>query len=694
MNRWHSLPAELYAMVEHTPLTVLLECARAGASEPWTRLFTAPARVLVANQPTELARVFAEIESAVADGFFAAGFFSYECGACFEPKAGRRPSAASTQSGTPLAWFGVYERSYRFDHLDGAFAGGDPPGMAEFRAGGQSEDAGPAAKIEAAFGLSESEYRERIAAIHEWIRAGDVYQLNFTVPLRVETAAAPAVLYARLRNRQPVPYGAFLHWQPGSHILSLSPELFFRMDCQGENRRIVTRPMKGTAPRGRTSREDRDWSEWLRNDAKNRSENVMIVDLLRNDLGRLCRFGSVQVESLFAVERYPTLWQMTSTVTGELRTDAGFHEIFRALFPCGSITGAPKVRAMQQLAQLEAEPRGVYTGAIGFFSREQTVFNVAIRTLELQGLSGESALQRGVMGVGGGIVADSDAAAEFGECLLKAEFLTSPASRFPESFSLVETLLWLDGYPLIELHLDRMVDSAAYFDFYCDREAVKAALFADASTFPSQAAWKVRLLLESDGSLRIASERLSEPGINAAIQAAEKGLLSGQTHEMHSSVAKAIADSIGLTRGLKPPSPSAPDFSAACTTPVRVRIASERTDPRDRMLFHKTTHRPLYAAAFEAAAQAGLGDVIFLNLSGEVTEGAISNLFIEKDGQWLTPPIECGLLPGVFRRHLLETRPTVAERVLSLEDLRQADAVYLANAVRGLRRVAIDWESL
>jgi para-aminobenzoate synthetase / 4-amino-4-deoxychorismate lyase len=646
MKHRHSLPVELYAMAEHTPHTVLLECAQAGAVEPWSRLFTAPARVLVANQPVEIPGLFAEIESAVADGLFVAGFFSYECGACFEPKAGPRPVSEASQSAMPLAWFGIYERCYRFDHLTGTFVAGDPPGMAQFRAVGTSEDTGPEAKIEATFGLTESEYGERIAAIHEWIRAGDVYQLNFTVPLRVETATAPASLYTLLRNRQPVPYGAFLHWRPDSHILSFSPELFFRMDCQGEDRRIVTRPMKGTAPRGRTSREDRDRSEWLRNDAKNRSENVMIVDLLRNDLGRLCRFGSVQVESLFAIERYPTLWQMTSTVTGELRPDAGFHEIFRALFPCGSITGAPKVRAMQLLAQLEAEPRGIYTGAIGFFSREQTVFNVAIRTLELRGRSGEAALRRGVMGVGGGIVADSDAAAEFSECVLKAEFLTSPPNRIPERFCLVETLLSLDGYSLLELHLDRLADSAGYFHFSCDREAVKAALLAHASTFASRTPRKVRLLLDSDGSFGIASEVLSEPGANAA------------------------------------------------ASPVRVRIASERTDPRDRMLFHKTTHRPLYAAALKAAAQAGFDDVLFLNLRGEVTEGAISNLFIEKDGRWSTPPIECGLLPGVFRRHLLEMRPTVAERVLRLEDLRQADAVYLANAVRGLRRAAIDWESL
>ena len=258
---------------------------------------------------------------------------------------------------------------------------------------------------------------KRIAAIHEWIRAGDIYQLNFTAPFRLQTKAAAAALYAHLRTRQPVEYGAFIHWQAGRHILCYSPELFFRVDREGATRRIVTRPMKGTAPRGRTTREDRAIAEWLRNDPKNRAENVMIVDLMRNDLGRLAQFGSVRAENLFAVERLPTLWQMTSTVSAELRPEAGFHDIFRALFPCGSITGAPKVRAMQLIAEIEDGPRGVYTGAIGFFSPRQTIFNVAIRTLELEG-------GQGTMGAGGGIVIDSVAADEFRECMLKAEFLT------------------------------------------------------------------------------------------------------------------------------------------------------------------------------------------------------------------------------------------------------------------------------
>ena len=305
---------------------------------PWTQLFTAPVRVCAAWHAAEIPALFAEIESAVAAGLCAAGFFSYECGNCFEPKAAMRPS----REGQPLAWFGIYERSYAFDHETGAFLDGEPPELARFRdgrcrRGRRNARAGDRRrpKIAAEFALSEAEYAQRIAAIHEWIRAGDVYQLNFTAPFRVEAQGSVAAHYARLRARQPVDYGAFLHWQQGRHILSFSPELFFRIENDGPTRRIVTRPMKGTARRGRTTREDREIAEWLRNDPKNRSENVMIVDLLRNDLGRVARTGTVHADRLFDVERYATLWQMTSTVSAELRPDVGFHEIFRALFPCG-----------------------------------------------------------------------------------------------------------------------------------------------------------------------------------------------------------------------------------------------------------------------------------------------------------------------------------------------------------------------
>jgi len=661
MNRRHSLPAEVYALVERTPATVLLESGKqshCGDDErPWTQLFMAPLQICAAHTRDEVAGLFEAIENAVAADQCAAGFFSYECTDCFEPKAATHKPAA----GVPLAWFGIYERSFVFDHATGEFAGGEPPGLARLRTEMEGSDPSlrpqSAQEIEAEFALSEQEYARRIAAIHEWIRAGDVYQLNFTAPLSVKVPGSMAGQYAGLRTRQPVSYGAFLHWQEGRYVLSFSPELFFRVDRDGDSRRIVTRPMKGTAPRGRTTREDRGMAAWLQNDPKNRSENVMIVDLLRSDLGRVAKFGTVQTENLFAVERYATLWQMTSTVAAELRPEIGFHDIFRALFPCGSVTGAPKVRAMQLLAELEDTPRGVYTGAIGFFSPERTVFNVAIRTLTFAGGAG-------TFGAGSGVVIDSDAGEEFRECLLKAQFLTGPAHRGiacsnqegiacssqdgiacgsqADDLALIETMLWKVSYPFLEMHLDRLSDSADYFGFACDREAIRAALEQHARQFTEATPRRVRLLLtDADGNFEISSEPLA----------------------------------------------AAPDPNRA----GRVCISERRTDPADAALYHKTTQRARYALAWQQASRNGFDDVLFLNLRGEVTEGAISNVFIEKDSHWYTPPIECGLLAGVYRRHLLETRHEIEERVLSLDDLRTADAVYLTNAVRGLRRVEVAW---
>ncbi len=648
---WHTLPPSVYALAEAEPGTVLLEGAgsrkpenagepgNGGPCGPWTRLFLAPVHVCAAWTPDEVPALFAEVERAVAAGRCAAGFFSYECGIAFEPKASAHPAGGRPPA--PLAWLGIYDRAYVFDHGTGTFAGELPEYL---KAALEQPETAPEASASAdppaaQFVLAEAEYARRIAAIHEWIRAGDVYQLNFTAPFRLETGESAAALYRRLRARQPAQYGAFVHWQQGRHILSFSPELFFRIDgaaAAGGCRRIVARPMKGTAPRGRTTQEDREIAEWLHNDEKNRSENLMIVDLIRNDLGRVARFGTVRAENLFAVERLPTLWQMTSTVTAELRDDAGLEAIFRALFPSGSITGAPKVRAMQLIATLEDAPRGVYTGSIGFFSPQQAVFNVAIRTLVLEGA-------HGVMGVGSGIVIDSEPAAEYRECLLKAAFLTRAAPPQPGDFLLIETMLWNGCYPLLGLHLDRLADSAEYFDFTCRRGEVEAALQQRARQFGDSAPRRVRLLLAWDGTVQITDEGLPAQAPPGAI--------------------------------------------------AHAGIAAPRTDPADVFLYHKTTHRPLYAEAFQAASRAGFADLLFFNLRGELTEGAISNVFVEKNGRWFTPPVKCGLLPGVYRRHLLATRPEMEERVLTEDDLRAADAVYLANAVRGLRRIEIDWSA-
>jgi para-aminobenzoate synthetase/4-amino-4-deoxychorismate lyase len=656
MPRWHGLPQEVYRLVEETAGTVLLESAAEYGAQPdpagsiLSRLFISPVGILVAHQPADLPVFFTEIEQAVAAGFHAAGYFSYECAGFFEPSAGSlQPSGEE-----PLAWFGIYERAYVFDHQAGAFIDGEPAAPAALSA---AEPDAPQPQLESAFSLSEAQYGQCIAQIHELIRAGDVYQLNFTMPIQVRTESGPAALYSHLRSRQPTPYGAFLHTQAGSRILSFTPELFFRIDSAAQTeppiRRITTQPMKGTAPRGRTTAEDRAQAAWLAADPKNRAENVMIVDLLRNDLGRLCSFGSVQASDLFAVERYPTLWQMTSTVSGDLRPGLRFEDIFRALFPCGSVTGAPKIRAMQCIAQLEQQPRGVYTGAIGFFSKEEAVFNVAIRTLTLHS---EGAEHTGTMGVGSGIVIDSEAAEEWTECRLKAEFLTGSldgaARPRPADFSLIETLLWCGAYPLLDLHLDRLEDSAHYFAFPFNRAEVKAVLEAHAADlltrYPSEAgadsligSRKVRLLLTSRGEITLSSEPIAASGADT----------------------------------------------------LRVRIAAQRTNSRDPFYLHKTTHRPVYASAFKEAVEAGYDDALFLNERGEVTEGAIHNVIIERSGHLLTPPIDCGLLPGVHRRHILATNPTAREQVLTLADLRHSDAVYLLNAVRGLRRAIIHWEA-
>ncbi len=618
MNRWHPLPAAVYRLVESSPATVLLESSKPCAS-PWTQIFIQPARICVAWNATELHQLLDEIESAAAQGLVAAGFFAYECGACFEPAAGLR-----TPQDGPLAWFGLYPRAYRFDHHTGIFPDGPPPGLDPLA------DAPPSAhSLVAHFALDEPCYAEKIAAIHEWIRSGDVYQLNFTAPFLVQAADRPAGLYAQLSARQPVEYGAFVHWEPGRHVLSFSPELFFRIDSAGSTRRITTQPMKGTAPRGRTTPEDLAQADWLRNDPKNRAENVMIVDLLRNDLGRLCRFGTVRVDDLFAVQRYPTLWQMTSTVTGELRPHTSLAHILRALFPCGSITGAPKVRAMQLIAQLEDAPRGIYTGAIGCFRGNEAIFNVAIRTLELHNGQGR-------MGAGSGVVIDSEPPAEYRECLLKAHFLTAPAQ---DPFQLIETMLWRDGFPRLALHLDRLMDSAAYFGFLCDPPAVLAALQKHANAFVPGQPRRVRLLLAADGTIHITDQPFTP----------------------------APAERIG-----------------------RVCLAAKPTDSRDPHYFHKTTHRPLYAEAFRQATAAGFDDALFFNERGELTEGAISNVFLLRDNLWLTPPIACGLLNGVERRHLLATLPNTREQVLTLDDLRGAGAIYLCNALRGLRPVRLE----
>ena len=436
--RWsHLLPAAFCSKLRDlmaTIIVVICLCIRCGRSRRGSSLFD-------------------EIEEALAGGAYVAGFLSYEYGEDLQGM-GR---AGLGKTNPPSAWFGVYPKAYVFDHRSGEFEGEAPD---ELPAGNVPSAEGFEIR-NVQFGIGEKSYGEKIAAIQEYIRSGDTYQVNFTDRLRFDFSGAPHAMFSALVENQPVPYSALLHGESW-HILSFSPELFFRRKEQ----RMVARPMKGTARRGADLAEDEAAAHWLQNDAKNRSENVMIVDLLRNDLGRICEFGSVQVEELFAVEKYATLLQMASEISGRLRPGLGYADIFRSLFPCGSITGAPKLRTMKIIQELERASRGVYTGAIGFFSpAREAVFNVAIRTVVLEN-------GRGTMGVGSGIVIDSRAEDEFRECLLKSEFLT----RREEPFQLLESILWNDGYSLLPWHLERLESSAMYFGFSFDHAAIVAAL--------------------------------------------------------------------------------------------------------------------------------------------------------------------------------------------------------------------------
>ena len=609
-------PSSHYAIVERLPGSILLETARFDQENRQSYLFVNPVCELKLDTLDGVPTLFRQIEDCLSAGLFLAGFMTYECGFHFEPNACPFPLRLSA---LPLAWFGAYERPFVFDHATGRFAPELPRQCQELVAVPREMARFSLANCRLA--MAREEYGAKVEKVRDYIAAGDTYQVNLTSKLKFDFSGSPEACFAALRDRQRVAYAALL--RPGPrHVLSLSPELFFRLR-QG---RITTRPMKGTASRGVDLREDERLRSWLQGDVKNRSENVMIVDLMRNDLGKVAQTGSVQVDDLFAVEKYETLLQMTSTVSAALRPDTPFYEIFRALFPCGSITGAPKIRTMQIIRELEDEARGVYTGTIGYFSpNREAVFSVAIRTLVLDEKSGE-------MGVGSGIVYDSVAQREYEECLLKTQFL----NRSQPDFHLLESLRWDGEYYLLQLHLERLCSSAEYFAFSWDENEVKRALEQVQERFQRNTAYKVRLLLDRAG--------------------------------------KVLTESIPHT------------LSSSNGTVV---IAAMRTFSQDRFLYHKTTCREFYDRLHAQASRHGHEDVIFLNEREEVTEGARNNIFVEICGKLLTPPAECGLLPGTLRQHLLQSDPRVSERVLRCEDLLAAEAIYLGNSVRGLRQVVL-----
>ncbi len=574
-------------------------------------LFTEPEQVVLVSDPAEVEAALETVSAGLARGLHAAGYFSYELGYCLEPKL---EALLPSERRAPLFWIGLFNAPRNLSDEE-TRAWLDDHGEAE-----------PAAISNLTLSWSREEYAHAFDAVKDFIAAGDVYQINLTQKFHFDFEGGPVALYAALRRKQRVAYGALIG-TPELHVLSLSPELFFRREGQ----HMSTRPMKGTAARGRTPREDARLKTWLAMDEKQRAENLMIVDLLRNDLGRVAKIGSVEVTDLFTVETYRSVHQMTSGITAELRSDMGLKDMLHALFPCGSVTGAPKVRAMEIIHGIESGDRGVYTGAIGCIAPSgDAQFNVAIRTVVLHGARGE-------MGIGGGIVADSKEDSEYEECLLKANFLT----QVDAPFDLIETLRYekARGFHLLERHLARLQSSAQHFGYPYSREAVIAALDAEAASTTAPVSM-VRLLLAEDGAITVTSIEITLP-----------------------------------TKG----------------TVWRFVISDQRIDEKDPLFYHKTTRRQFYDDEMKRLkALTGCDEVVFLNMRGELTEGTRTTLFVEQDGRLFSPALACGLLAGTLREELLDIpRATASEAVLTPRDLAGADAIYLGNSVRGLVRAEL-----
>jgi len=604
---------------------VLLEDMLAGGAAR-SRRFQQPAGSVQCARAHDLPAFFASIERWHRSGLSVLLLLDYEFGELLNPATGPLASLRECAA-QALAFESVVHGTTRDvdrwieEELAARHAQAAPAGVAELRAG-----------------ITRDEYGHRFEQVQRYIRDGHTYQINLTFPLHFRWYGDPLALYRLLRARQKVSFAGYVELADRT-LVSLSPELFIHR--QGDM--IQTRPMKGTRPRGQNAQDDRRLAEQMQSDPKSRAENLMIVDLLRNDLGRVCDVGSVRVRSLFDVETFDTVLQMTSTVQGGLSPQVGLEPVLRALFPCGSVTGAPKHRSRQIIAQLEQRARGIYTGSMGYLDPDGTLsLNVAIRTLELE--PGGT----GALGIGGGLVADSTVQDEWEECLIKARFLT----QTDPGFELIETMRAelpadhaarlpsaLSGWiALWDDHWRRLRRSAEWFGFDADPDRVAGALIRALGELPA-GPWRVRLALSKAGKTGIATEPLLAP--------------------------------------------------AAGALPA-VRIAPERIRSGDWHQAHKTSHRPLYDPALRQAQSEGLWDMLFFNERDELVEGARSSVFVRLGGRLVTAPLESGALPGLMRgRVLADPSHDAVERTISLDDLQQAQALFLCNAVRGLFQVRL-----
>jgi len=559
-----------------------------SADVPQHLVFADPVEVITTTSLADVRSCLREVEQAKNKGLYAAGYVSYEAAPAMDASLNVRADSL-----LPLIWFGLFRTP-----------------------------SDPRAKQLEAFQLSawqpsikRATYDDNIARVGEAIGRGDTYQVNYGFRLRAEFAGDDYAFYRRLVQAQRAPYCAYLNL--GRYrILSASPELFFRR----HGSLITARPMKGTTRRGRWADEDNALAAELYQSEKNRAENVMIVDLVRNDLGHVAEIGSVRVRKLFELERYPTLWQMTSTIDATLRPGSTIEDLFVALFPSGSITGAPKISTMKIIANLEDSPRNAYCGAIGFVKPNgEAAFNVAIRTVVI-----DSELGMAEYGVGGGVTWDSTSADEYQEALNKAAVLVEPCAEF----ELLETMRLENGkYALLERHLERLQSSAGYFDFSLSLQHVRAELAANAERLGTEAQ-RVRLLVSKDGVLRIE---------NAALEVSHSASLA-------------------------------------------VALASRPVSRDDLFLHHKTTQRQIFAEL--KAEFPDSDDVLLWNEEEEVTEFCTGNLVAKLNGVLVTPPRESGLLAGALRAQLLADGE-IQERVLPLSELYSATDLWLINSVRG-----------
>lgn len=606
---------------------VILDHNVSGDSSGLSYVFHSPDHIISAISLDDVPAALIALDAAVADGFHVAGWISYECAAVFEPKLRDKLKALPRE---PLIW--MMATRNREEVTQNA--------LTDRLAALQKNSIAASSRTAFAFadrGSARSTYGKAVAAIKNYIAAGDVYQVNYTFRRACKYSGSIYALYAAIREQQPVAYGALI--DSGEHeILSFSPELFFRRDGDV----LLAQPMKGTIKRGISATDDARLATELASDEKSRAENLMIVDLIRNDLSRLAKAGSVKVDQLFAVEAHPTLHQMTSRISATCLPGLTPSQALAALFPCGSVTGAPKLRAMEIIAELEEAPRGVYCGAIGHFSPAESdqpvnwCFNVPIRTF----VFGQS--ETGRMGIGSGIVADSTLDQEYAECLLKSVFAEQVQQKFGPA--LIETMRVESGrIALFERHLIRLGASASALGFVFDKDQVRATLAQAASDHwvsndRPDGIFRLRVEVGSDGCPLV---------------------------EIHPLVPQA---------GPLP----------------EVQFAVECVSASDPFLRHKTTLRDLYTLATRLAGEHSLADILFLNDEGHVAEGAISTVFIRKGDCLITPPVSVGALPGVLRAEMLANQSAkVIEQPFTCEDLLKADSVYIGNALRGMRQVKV-----